>query len=398
MEFTQIKQDILYNRYSEFDPITDSMLGVVHQNKDEYEKLGTINEFSEIERRIMPHLTRKTVEWKSDLNIDLYWSLYNIGTSEMLKLQTIQYLLHKHSLSDENRVVLERYCVELLENLDTTYEIKSNIADILIRYGSNAMREFGNMHIEILGFENRHVGNGYRPKHAQHSVYEDKQNVHHTSVNESVLDIVSNLIKDSYTNSNLFRDIESKLIPSTFFRTLLFRKSITEISIQTSLKRIECDTSEFRGAVKLKHVLEKVWGRILSKPIDIQKELCTRLSQELVEMNGLCATGNLSRLINVLSGFDEIAQIKMDCDTELYASLSARLYKLIEQLPDEELKGDIVIGMSENASVNYQKYMTFKNSVRESLYTELLAEYKPLLQGSERKFAEIFERQFSRLV
>ena len=51
-------------------------------------------------------------------------------------------------------------------------------------------------------------------------------------------------------------------------------------------------------------ILERTVARIDSKELEIQKELFRRLTEEIVEGVGLCAQGKMTRLANVLRGFD----------------------------------------------------------------------------------------------
>jgi hypothetical protein len=50
-------------------------------------------------------------------------------------------------------------------------------------------------------------------------------------------------------------------------------------------------------------VMDGIWVYIDSQKEDLQKEIVERLAQELEDNIGMCAQGNLSRLVNVLSGY-----------------------------------------------------------------------------------------------
>jgi hypothetical protein len=51
-------------------------------------------------------------------------------------------------------------------------------------------------------------------------------------------------------------------------------------------------------------ILERIIAKIDSKEEGIQKEIFRRLTEEIVEGFGLCAQGKMTRLANVLRGFD----------------------------------------------------------------------------------------------
>jgi hypothetical protein len=56
-------------------------------------------------------------------------------------------------------------------------------------------------------------------------------------------------------------------------------------------------------------VLDGIWSYILKQKEDIKKDILVRMSQELEDNIGMCPQGNLSRIINILSGFMEGAGI-----------------------------------------------------------------------------------------
>jgi hypothetical protein len=68
----------------------------------------------------------------------------------------------------------------------------------------------------------------------------------------------------------------------------------------------DCNTCRNPGDYLYKRVLDGLWARIRSETnIEIQKELILRLYQEMHESNGMCCEGHISRLVNVMVGFDE---------------------------------------------------------------------------------------------
>jgi hypothetical protein len=56
-------------------------------------------------------------------------------------------------------------------------------------------------------------------------------------------------------------------------------------------------------------VLDGIWSYILKQKEDIKKDILVRMSQELEDNVGMCPQGNLSRIINILSGFMEGAAV-----------------------------------------------------------------------------------------
>ena len=59
----------------------------------------------------------------------------------------------------------------------------------------------------------------------------------------------------------------------------------------------------FTLGLTVNQVLKGLWCLILDRTnINIQNDLKKRLKEELIEMNGQCTSGHLSRLINVIQG------------------------------------------------------------------------------------------------
>jgi hypothetical protein len=52
-------------------------------------------------------------------------------------------------------------------------------------------------------------------------------------------------------------------------------------------------------------LLEGLWALIDKQPPTVRGELITRLWQEMAESVGMCSEGHISRLINVMVGFDD---------------------------------------------------------------------------------------------
>ena len=85
-------------------------------------------------------------------------------------------------------------------------------------------------------------------------------------------------------------------------------------------------------------ILCLVWNKIRTQPTEIRKELEQRLLQELFDMintDGACATGLVTRLINVMTGYihEEGLQIKMNIKDQLRSNVFGRLQTYLQRLP-----------------------------------------------------------------
>ena len=230
------------------------------------------------------------------------------------KLMSAQYLLQSTKKNEVDLREVYNYLKYLLKN-STDIQIKGECSDILFRNGYNKKeierletslvneaynnsRKFVEPKIENLSEDRRRVLIKRR------TVYDDGQNVHNTSVNEGVK---ANIRK-------LFEEFKNTIHPTNRINNLNdFSKRLTILSkdksqivkkkINGTLDRILIDTSKFECDTTLCDIVIMVWMKV--KTSTHIPELEKRVLEEMEEMNGLCATGHLSRIMNILSGFFE---------------------------------------------------------------------------------------------
>lgn len=148
------------------------------------------------------------------------------------------------------------------------------------------------------------------------TVYDDTQNVHNHKINNSVIQSMQNMMEVKPPSSPMFQ-VEKEL--ETYYPN--YKKH--EEKIKSSLHRIRTDASKFKNSITVSQVFDRIISIISGSKY--KQEMWKRLGEELVEMNQLCATGHLSRIINVIQGFEDVPvefQIKMDPKDEIYANLS----------------------------------------------------------------------------
>jgi hypothetical protein len=94
-------------------------------------------------------------------------------------------------------------------------------------------------------------------------------------------------------------------------------------------------------------VLDGIWHYISDQKEDIKKDILDRMSQELEDNIGMCAQGNLSRLINILSGFmDGLKQEYKESLQDKMAKISkienkdSRIKKAKETLKKDKIPED----------------------------------------------------------
>ena len=124
----------------------------------------------------------------------------------------------------------------------------------------------------------------------QRTIYADGQNVHDSTIQKDVLKIIEKLKKEKIEIDNLTICLQE------------CKKDINDddnAAILTNLCHISTKHSEIGQTFGGIFVL--IWNRIRESPN--RKEMVNILAGELSEMQTVCYTGRISRLVNVLSGF-----------------------------------------------------------------------------------------------
>jgi hypothetical protein len=215
------------------------------------------------------------------------------------------------------------------------------------------------------------------------TTYDDGQNVHTTAINESVWDIISGL-KSQYGHIISPGD-RTRLLSEVSMRITAIRKTLGLDPVQTmkingSFDRIMSDTSDFGRSVLLADVLIMVYCEIKNSPHC--EEMEKRLIQELEDMNGMCATGHLSRLVNVLSGFGDRFSVKISFADQIKNYIFTHYNSLMMQRPDcEELLSQLI---DTGEKTELREFITIH-----SPFSRLQAEFVPKYLTKE-KFTKIY--------
>jgi hypothetical protein len=131
----------------------------------------------------------------------------------------------------------------------------------------------------------------------------DNQNVHTTKTVEMVLETSKKLMKMSKK-----KPVELDTMAHCFTKCKLSDRARQQMTFmyysEISIYNLKAPTYRL--------VMDGVWVFIDSQKEDIQKEITGRLSQELEDNIGMCPQGNLSRLVNVLSGYMDGVGFKLE--------------------------------------------------------------------------------------
>ena len=132
----------------------------------------------------------------------------------------------------------------------------------------------------------------------------DTQNIHTRVVTQQ-----TNTALDILLNTDVPSDQNTLAETIWCFRTLVtndhIKTSRTEMTqVDRDMKRwYRTETCRMEGDFLYKRTLDGLWAKI--KTSSLRHELEIRLWQEMVDSLGMCSDGHISRLTNVLCGFDD---------------------------------------------------------------------------------------------
>jgi predicted house-cleaning noncanonical NTP pyrophosphatase (MazG superfamily) len=235
-----------------------------------------------------------------------------------------------------------------IANRDTTD--LNEIADIVNEHGDNdrllnRIREY------------------QQPKIAIKTVYNDSQNVHNTTINQSVIRIAKNLYskygKQFHNKEDVFMENIKNILIQTFPEDL-------EIILE-SIEYLRENFATFGINITLQQVFICLWLWISEDKY--KEQLQVRLLEELKEMKGQCTTGHLARLINVIQGFteDEKLLIKISNTDQINSVVRQYLNTSLINCKDER----VIEGMIEH---NEHFIIFVKVKIRDKL-PEWIKEY-----------------------
>ena len=131
-------------------------------------------------------------------------------------------------------------------------------------------------------------------------VYKDSQSVHNSEIQHSLKNSIIRLINISPVYK--FTEITYMILNDII---------LTEETKRYILDYCKDDSVHLLLNLTFREILEAVWNRILSFEISISNEIKKTLNIEMKDAQTKCFTGRISRLVNCLSGFDELVVINI---------------------------------------------------------------------------------------
>jgi len=259
----------------------------------------------------------------------------NSKNRTLYRILSGQYLLQLCQSTDDEKIIIQDIILSFANDTELDYNLRADATDILLNLGTDEYKVIGRELIQLLGNIEGNVK----------TIYDDKQNVHATKIEDSVMKMLTTITSYKTLKINeieidynyvfeeikqLLNDVEilqskdeksckycNKITDETFCST----KCNKYFKIIQSLKRIEADRKQYLNLL-LTNILVKLWSYIQTN--DFCEEMVKRLLEELEEMSGTCSTGFVSRLLNSVSGFGGL-NITISYSDQLVANFIGRL-------------------------------------------------------------------------
>lgn len=319
---------------------------------------------------------------------DVYFSFFQHGKTYIrYKILSAQYLLQlprKDNVFENESVdkvieIVEKTCTSFAEDNILDYNLRADAADLLVRLGSPKTKEIGKEIINLLG----------RTHNGISTIYNNQQNVHDDDIDDSIKKFILYLasLRSEINNEGIFltfndaqREIE-ELVKTYKYQDNLDnhedKKSVIDC-VKSSLLRISLDQTIYGGGQTLQSIFNKIWRLILSH--EHKDLLKIRMLEELIDMADTCSSGHVSRVVNVLCGFEidgKTFSIEIGWKKQIRANLIARLTKRIKDHPEDEIRDLILEEMSTSGDMTSKPELStfFRNNllpIRDELFNEFV--------------------------
>lgn len=279
--------------------------------------------------------------------------------------------------------IIDTLCKRFEENMVArNFEIMSEIGDIVHEFSPNKGRELlqrlRDYEREIEEKEEKEeekrqpnrILRAIEKVSAPTSVYADRQNVHNSTINKSVVENAlklykltkKNFIRYWYENKLYYEPIagckfddDYRMECVEYMAQVLLDEHPTEQEIiMDRIQFMVTNTAHYADEGSKKTSLLDIflsvcyWIHTYKEDEDPKKrptdedirrrvEMRKRIIEELKEMKGLCTTGHLSRLVNVLQGFTEKFVIRISDDDRYQSIVYHLLSTALQNCTDEEV-------------------------------------------------------------
>ena len=191
-----------------------------------------------------------------------------------------------------------------------------------------------------------------------HTIFNNKQNIHNIHIDKSTEKILQTIFSKQLNKDLTFENIKQDILSPIKDKITSLQNDLDLLNI--SFNRIELDNSLYGSMnTNLKTILVRIQNYISNHKHST--ELQSRLKEELISSSGKCSTGYGTRLLNVLSGYDDLS-INISIEDSIKGKVSGRLNKLIREIEDEDKRNDVMFEMtltSDSEILNRGNFLEF---------------------------------------
>lgn len=325
----QLKNDLceIFFPYEEYQ---QQVLDNFDQLGTEVKRIDFITKWKSLVHGIHSRITYPTEVWRQSILTEIYIRVYHHPSSSRYeKCMAISYLISIDHYSPEMVVSLLEWVRE---------EEDGESIDILHRYPyvmNTDQREWFFERMRLLRGvplfdETYHLL--IPPAVAEmlpRTIYEDPQNVHDSSIQESLWRNIQILQKEEIMSEERWTFLQNEITSSIDKAThASWRRLLTD---PTTFQREENSTTI---TTTLLQTLKMVLSYIDRQENEIRSVLLERLKEELIEMQGSCGSGHLSRTVNCLMGFHPEIRMEINSNDRLKATFQTILQKFLETRED----------------------------------------------------------------
>ena len=277
------------------------------------------------------------------------------------------------------------------------YDTRADALDILVssarRMGRMDMYERANRELHALGVTR-----------TGKTIYDNAQNVHQKSITDNAMKVLSYLekkIADKGITVDPFDKVRDEFMATVWAQKptkpeskdketeeyKLYRQKKRDYKIKVdgisySLTRISLDYTLYGMTNRtLMDMMCILWAYMRDHPS--REELIKRMEEELFDASGLCSTGHAFRLLNIISGYDEIS-IGISLEDDFMVKVQMHLNQYISGMSDTRMESVILeMGDRSKSLLDRSDYRQFVSDALSAIQLDLWNEYKDRLDETD---------------
>jgi hypothetical protein len=306
-------------------------------------------------------------------------------------------LLNTYNLSENEISDIYTLLFEIGTSRYEDYNTKADALDILVssarRMGHRDVYERANRELHALGVTR-----------TGKTIYDNAQNVHQKSITDNAMKVLSHLekrIEDKGIKVDPFDKVRDEFMATIWAQKptkpdskdkdseeyKLYRQKKRDYKtkvdgISYSLTRISLDYTLYGITDRtLMDIMCILWAYMRDHPS--REELVKRMEEELFDASGLCSTGHAFRLLNIISGYDDIG-ITISIEDDFMVKVQMHLNRYVSSLPDSRLESVVLeMGDTSKSLLDRSNYRQFISDALSAIQPDLWLEYQDQLDATD---------------